>query len=163
MTEHTIGTEPDRHTRADLPRTWYPKRSRLITRIVGLVILGGLIVLAVALPEDGGWNIGSKLGVVATGVFGLCFMLMLGRPKVVATEDGVRVVNLLRVVELQWAQIVRVQLRQGDPWVFLDLSDGETLAVMGIQVSNGRADAIRAAGELRDLVEHFGGTEPADR
>ncbi|NUU26173.1 MAG: PH domain-containing protein [Streptomycetaceae bacterium] len=143
-----------------LPRTWYPKRSRLITRVVGLVILAGLVVLALALPEDGGWGVGSRAGIVATGVFGLCFMLMLGRPKVIATRDGVRVVNLIRVHELEWAQIIRVQLRQGDPWVFLDLSDGETLAAMGIQTSNGREAAIQAATELRDLVDRFGGVEP---
>lgn len=143
-----------------LPRTWYPARSRLLTRVVGLVILAGLTVLAVALPEDGGWNLGSRAGIVATGVLGLGFMLMLGRPKVVATRDGVTVVNLLRVRRLEWAEIVRVSLRQGDPWVFLDLSDGETLAAMGIQTSNGRAKAIAAAKELRDLVEEFGGVEP---
>ncbi|WP_436789329.1 PH domain-containing protein [Yinghuangia sp. YIM S10712] len=145
---------------AALPRTWYAARSRLLTRIVGTVILAGLTVLAVALPEDGGWNFGSRAGVVLTGVFGLCFMLMLGRPKVVATRDGVTVVNLLRVHHLEWAQIVRVSLRQGDPWVILDLSDGETLAAMGIQTSNGRAKAVAAAKELRDLVEEFGGIEP---
>ncbi|MGW0662722.1 PH domain-containing protein [Streptodolium elevatio] len=143
-----------------LPRTWYPSRSRLITRVVGLVILVGLTILAVALPEDGGWNLGSRAGVVLTGVFGLCFMLALGRPKVVATDEGVTVVNILRVHHLSWPQIVRVQLRQGDPWVFLDLSDGETLAAMGIQTSNGRDRAIKAATELRDLVDRFGGVEP---
>ncbi|UGQ13044.1 PH domain-containing protein [Yinghuangia sp. ASG 101] len=143
-----------------LPRTWYPARSRLLTRVVGLVILAGLTVLAVALPEEGGWNLGSRAGIVVTGVLGLCFMLVLGRPKVVATRDGVTVVNLLRVRRLEWAEIVRVSLRQGDPWVFLDLSDGETLAAMGIQTSNGRDKAIAAASELRDLVERFGGVEP---
>lgn len=158
------GNDParDAHIAAEagLPRTWYPSRSRLITRVVGVVILAGLTVLAVALPESGGWNFGSRAGIVLTGVFGLCFMLVLGRPKVVATAEGVTVVNLLRVQHLSWPQIVRVQLRQGDPWVFLDLSDGETLAAMGIQTSNGRERAIKAATELRDLVDRFGGIEP---
>ncbi|MCF2529134.1 PH domain-containing protein [Yinghuangia soli] len=149
--------------RGELPRTWYPARSRLVTRVMGAVIMIGLTVLAVALPEDGGWNFGSRAGVVLTGVFCLGFLLTLGRPKVVATKDGVTVVNLLRVRHLEWAQIVRVTLRQGDPWVFLDLSDGETLAAMGIQTSNGRQKAIAAATELRDLVERFGGIEPAER
>lgn len=161
--EHTAVTGDHPAPRDDvpgetaLPRTWYPARSRLLTRVVGVVILAGLTVLAIALPEDGGWNIGSRAGIVITGVLGLCFMLMLGRPKVVATREGVTVVNLLRVRRLEWAEIVRVSLRQGDPWVFLDLSDGETLAAMGIQTSNGRAQAIAAAKELRELVDKFGG------
>lgn len=143
-----------------LPRTWYPSRSRLITRVVGLVILVGLTILAVALPADGGWNFGSRAGIVLTGVFGLCFMLTLGRPKVVATTEGVTVVNLLQVHHLAWPQIVSVQFRQGDPWVFLDLSDGETIAAMGIQTSNGRDRAIKAATELRDLVDRFSTPNP---
>jgi hypothetical protein len=155
-------TEPARPAGADipLPRTWYAARSRLITRIIGVVILGGLTVLALALPEEGGWGFGSRLGVVLTGVAGLAFMLVLGRPKVVADERGVTVVNLLRTHHLTWPQIVRVYLRPGDPWVFLDLSDGETLAAMGIQTSNGKARAIADAGELRALSERFGGVEP---
>lgn len=163
--EHVINDQRiprpgDAAAAGELPRTWYPARSRLVTRVVGVVILVGLTVLALALPESGGWNFGSRAGVVLTGVFGLCFMLVLGRPKVVASAEGVTVVNLIRVHHLEWAQIVRVQLRQGDPWVFLDLSDGETLAAMGIQTSNGRDRAIRAATELRDLVDRFGGVEP---
>jgi hypothetical protein len=163
--EHNVVTSDDRVPAAfgPLPRTWYPARSRLITRIVGTVLLVGSVVLAVALPEEGGWGMGSRSGIVLTGVFALCVLLVLGRPKVVADERGVTVVNLIRVHHLEWAQIVRVYLRQGDPWVFLDLSDGETLAAMGIQTSNGRDGAIRAATELRDLVDHFGGVEPAPR
>ncbi|MDI2126462.1 PH domain-containing protein [Yinghuangia seranimata] len=150
---------PDRDLVA-LPRTWYPSGSRLITRVVGAGILAGLTVLAVVLPEDGGWGLGSRAGVVATGVLAFGFLLVLGRPKVVAHERGLTVVNMLHTHELAWAQIVNVRLRQGDPWVFLDLSDGESLAALGIQTSNGRGKAIAAAGELRDLVTRFGGVEP---
>ncbi|WP_406299591.1 PH domain-containing protein [Embleya sp. NBC_00888] len=141
---------------ADLPRTWYAKRSRLITAVLGVVILVGLCVLALMLPEKGGWGFGSRMGVALTGVLGLAAMLMLGRPKVVAASSGVTVVNLLRTTHLEWAQIVRVYLRQGDPWAQIDMSNGDTLAVMGIQTSNGKADAITATRELRDLVDKYG-------
>ncbi|MYV98422.1 PH domain-containing protein [Streptomyces sp. SID3343] len=141
---------------ASLPRTWYAKRSRAITAVLGVVVFVGLCVLAVMLPEKGGWGLGSRLGVAATGVLGLGAMLMLGRPKVVADASGVTVVNLLRTTHLEWAQIVRVYLRQGDPWVYIDMSNGDTLPVMGIQTSNGKAEAITAARELRALSESYG-------
>ncbi|MEU0938316.1 PH domain-containing protein [Embleya sp. NPDC005971] len=141
---------------ADLPRTWYARRSRLITAVLGVVILVGLCVLAVMLPEKGGWGLGSRLGVACTGVLGLAAMIMLGRPKVVAAAGGVTVVNLLRTTHLEWAQVVRVYLRQGDPWVYIDMSNGDTLPVMGIQTSNGKAEAITAARELRSLAEKYG-------
>ncbi|GCE01325.1 PH domain-containing protein [Embleya hyalina] len=145
-----------------LPRTWYARRSRLITGVLGAIILVGLCVLAVMLPEKGGWGFGSRMGVAATGVLGLGAMVMLGRPKVVAAADGVTVVNLLRTTHLEWAQIVRVYLRQGDPWVYIDMSNGDTLPVMGIQTSNGKSAAITAARELRTLVDHYG-TAPEAR
>jgi hypothetical protein len=141
---------------APLPRIWYAKRSRAVTAVLGVVILVGLCLLAVMLPEKGGWGLGSRAGVVGTGVLGLAAMLMLGRPKVVAHASGVTVVNLLRTTHLEWAQIVRVYLRQGDPWVYIDMSNGDTLPVMGIQTSNGKADAITAARELRALSEAYG-------
>ncbi|MYS83130.1 PH domain-containing protein [Embleya scabrispora] len=146
---------------ADLPRTWYAKRSRLITAVLGAIILVGLCVLAVMLPEKGGWGFGSRLGVAGTGVLGLAAMIMLGRPKVVAAANGVTVVNLLRTTHLEWPQIVRVYLRQGDPWAYIDMSNGDTLPVMGIQTSNGRDEAITAARELRALAEKYGAAPDA--
>lgn len=139
-----------------LPRTWYAKRSRVITTVLGVVILVGLCVLAVTLPQEGGWGFGSRMGVVLTGVAGLMAMLMLGRPKVVADDAGVTVVNLIRTTRLEWAQVVRVYLRQGDPWVYIDMSNGDTLPVMGIQTSNGKAEAIASARELRTIAELHG-------
>jgi hypothetical protein len=130
----------------------------VITAILGVIILVGLCVLALALPEKGGWGFGSRMGVACTGLLGLAAMLMLGRPKVVATLDGVTVVNLLRTTHLAWPQIVRVYLRQGDPWVYIDMSNGDTLPVMGIQTSNGKPQAITAARELRALAEKYGTT-----
>jgi hypothetical protein len=140
----------------DLPRTWYAKRSRLAAGIAGVIVQLGCVALALALPASGGWGWESKGGVVVTGTAVMGFLFLLGRPKVTADESGVRVVNLVNSRHFAWPQIVRVYLRQGDPWVFLDLSDGETVPAMGIQVSNGRDQAIKDAGELRDLVEKYG-------
>lgn len=82
--------------------------------------------------------------------------MLLSRPKVVADEAGVTVVNLTRTRRLEWAQILRVNLRPGDPWVFLDLSDGTSLPVLGIQPGIARARAIGDARTLRALAETRG-------
>lgn len=57
---------------------------------------------------------------------------------------------------LDWAEILRVNLRSGDPWVFLDLSDGSSLPTLGIQPGIARAHAIRDARALRALMEARG-------
>ncbi len=68
---------------------------------------------------------------VAALFFGV--LALLSRPKVAADDTGVTVVNLTRTRRLAWEEILRVNLRSGDPWVFLDLSDGTSLPALGIQ------------------------------
>jgi hypothetical protein len=47
-----------------------------------------------------------------------------------------------------------VTLRAGAPWAELDLSDGTTVAAMGIQGSDGTR-AERQVQQLRELVERL--------
>ena len=56
--------------------------------------------------------------------------------------------NVVYTTRLEWAQIVAVRFGGGDPWVTLDLDDGEVLAVMAIQ----RADGDRGRAEARRLA-----------
>ena len=83
-------------------------------------------------------------------------LVLLSRPKVVAEETGVNVVNLTRRRRLAWAEILQVNLRAGDPWVFLNLSDGTSLPALGIQPGIGKQQAIRDATALRALAEAHG-------
>jgi len=69
---------------------------------------------------------------------------------------------MLRTHRLEWPQIVRVNLRPGDPWVLLDLDSGDTLAAMGIQPSNGPTAARQAVSDLRSLVELYSYTGRGD-
>jgi hypothetical protein len=82
--------------------------------------------------------------------FGLMFcvlMYALLRSRAVAYPDRLLVVNGYRRREFAWPQVVAARLPPGAPWVTLDLADGETVAVMGIQGSDG--DRARVA--LREL------------
>ncbi|MGW9367716.1 PH domain-containing protein, partial [Streptomyces albidoflavus] len=47
------------------------------------------------------------------------------------------------------------------PWVFLDLSDGTSMPVLGIQPGNGRAAAVRDARLLRALAERHSSELPS--
>ncbi len=77
----------------------------------------------------------------------------------VARQEGVTVVNLTTKRELAWAQVLRVNLRDGDPWVHLDLADGTSLPAMGIQPGIAKDQAIRDARALRDLTETHGAVD----
>jgi hypothetical protein len=137
-----------------LPVTWRPRRTRRVTLGAALVVLAVAVVVAVALPAGGGapWGVADRVGVVLVCALVAGVLAMLARPRVTADRAGLTVVNLVRVRRLAYAEVVRVQLRDGDPWVVLDLADGDTLAAMGIQASEGPR-AVEEAARLRAVVE----------
>lgn len=101
----------------------------------------------------GSLNPGDRLTFIFTGALLLGGLVLLARPKVVADDEGVTVVNIARSRRLAWAEIVQVTLRPGDPWVFLNLSDGTSLAAMGIQPAMAKERALADARALRALSE----------
>ena len=85
------------------------------------------------------------------GLIYLALMFALLRSRAVAHADRLVVVNGYRRHEYAWPQIVAARLPPGAPWVTLDLADGETASVLGIQGSDG-ARARRDLRELKALV-----------
>lgn len=136
-----------------LPVTFRPTRTRIVLLTVGSAMF--VVITAVALMLDK-LNAGERTSFVFTALLFLGVLVMLARPKVVADDTGVTVVNITRSRRLDWAEILRVNLRSGDPWVFLDLSDGSSLPALGIQPGIARAHAIRDARALRALMEARG-------
>lgn len=137
----------------ELPRTWRP----LGLRIMGLVASLGLgAVCAVSwLTFDAETR--DRFTVLQRGTL-IFFALLAGvlmyaliRSRAVALRDRLVVINGYRHREFAWAQIVAVHLPPGAPWVTLDLADGGTASVMGIQSSDGER-ARRAYRELRAIV-----------
>jgi hypothetical protein len=133
-----------------LPRTFRPRKARLVVYPVAAVVFLSLLGCAIVLPSEGqaAWGVGSRVGLVALGVVSVWFLHRLAAVRLHADEAGVEVVNIFVRTKLEWPQIVDVRLSRDDPWVLLDLSDGETLAVMGIQ----KTDGVRADRDARDLA-----------
>lgn len=136
-----------------LPVTFRPKRTRAVLITVGVALFAVLTVVALLLPAT---SPGERISFVVTGLLFLGVLLLLSRPHVTADEGGVTVVNLTTTRRLEWAEVLRVNLRQGDPWVSLDLADGTSLAAMGIQPGIAKERAIADAGALRALAESHG-------
>jgi hypothetical protein len=137
-----------------LPRTWRP----LGPRVVGIAVTVALIAVVAAGwftfgPEDRARFTWFQRGtLIFFGLLYLALMFALIRSRAVAYADRLVVVNGYRRHEFAWPQIVAARLPPGAPWVTLDLADGETASVMGIQGSDG-ARARTALRELKALVE----------
>ncbi|MFG2992005.1 PH domain-containing protein [Streptomyces sp. NPDC048257] len=136
-----------------LPVTFRPTRTRVVLLGVGLAMFATITGIALLLEN---LSPGERISFVFTAVLLSSVLVLLSRPKVVADETGVTVVNLTTTRRLAWAQILRVNLRPGDPWVFLDLSDGTSLPALGIQPGVARQQAIGDARALRALAEARG-------
>ncbi|MGW7333111.1 PH domain-containing protein [Streptomyces sp. NPDC054840] len=136
-----------------LPVTFRPTRTRVVLLGVGLAMFATITAIALLLENLGP---GERISFIFTAVLLSSVLVLLSRPKVVADETGVTVVNLTTSRRLEWAQILRVNLRPGDPWVFLDLSDGTSLPALGIQPGVAKQQAIGDARTLRALAEAHG-------
>jgi PH (Pleckstrin Homology) domain-containing protein len=139
-----------------LPHTFRPLGVR-----VAIIVLGALLGLIVGVmwlafpPEIRAQFTPLELGtVVALGVGFYACGYALARSRVVAREDGLVVVNGYRTRRFEWNEVLAVTLRPGSPWAVLDLSDGTTVAAMGIQGSDGPR-AARQVREVRTLVERL--------
>lgn len=133
-----------------LPVTFRPGRTRAVLLTAGIAIFVVITTVALLLEQ---LTPGEKLSFVFTGALLFAVLAMLARVKVVADESGVTVVNIASRRRLAWAEILQVNLRPGDPWVFLNLSDGTSLPVLGIQSGIAKARAIADARTLRALAE----------
>ncbi|MEU9333395.1 PH domain-containing protein [Streptomyces sp. NPDC048290] len=142
-----------------LPVTFRPTRTRAVLLTAATAIFAVVTVMALLLDR---LSTAERISFVFTALLLSTVVLVLARPKVVADESGVTVVNFASSRRLEWAEIIRVNLRVGDPWVFLDLSDGTSLAVIGIQPGIAKQQAIAHARALRALVEARSG-HPADQ
>ncbi|CAM5272632.1 PH domain-containing protein [Streptomyces violaceorubidus] len=140
-----------------LPVTFRPGRTRAV--LIVLAVVTCVTVTAVGMLL-GGLGPGERLSFVLTALVLAGVLLLLARPRVVADETGVTVVNLTARRHLAWPEVLRVNLRQGDPWVFLDLSDGTSLPALGIQPGIAKQQALADARALRDLVEARSGALP---
>jgi hypothetical protein len=141
----------------ELPVTFRPGRTRV-------VLLTGAAAIFVAITAVAGQleqlTTAERISFILTAALLAGVLLLLARPKVVADETGVTVVNIVTRRRLEWPQILQVNLRPGDPWVFLDLSDGTSLPALGIQPGIARQRAVADARTLRALVEARAALDP---
>ncbi|MGW0835152.1 PH domain-containing protein [Streptomyces prunicolor] len=133
-----------------LPVTFRPGRTRAVLLTAGVAIFVVITTVAMLLEQ---LTPGEKLSFVFTGAILFAVLALLARVKVVADESGVTVVNIVSRRHLEWAEILQVNLRPGDPWVFLNLSDGTSQPALGIQPGIAKERAITDARTLRALAE----------
>ncbi|GGN05288.1 hypothetical protein GCM10009721_35960 [Terrabacter tumescens] len=141
-----------------------PRRGRTVALGVvwtSLVVFG---VIAVVMPSqvDGRWGLGDRLMFFGLGVAVALIAWRYASIVAVPSRTGLVVRNLVLTRTLTWPEVVGIQFGGGEPWVTLDLEDGDTVAVMAIQKADGPV-AGREASRLAALVQAFGETREPER
>ncbi len=93
------------------------------------------------------------LGILAAALVGLNAIF---RTSALADESGLTVTNGYKVRRYEWAEVLHVSLSPHRPWALLDLSDGSTLPVMAIQVSDGDRARLATRELVTVIAEHTG-------
>ncbi len=137
-----------------LPHTWRP----LGVRLAGGALGGGLLILVVgawvAFPPEvkETFTLFQRGTAIGLGLMAFAAWFALVRSRVVATEKHLTVVNGYKRRDFEWAQVVAIHMPPGAPWATLDLDDGDTCSVMGIQSSDGDRSRI-ALRQVRVLLQ----------
>ncbi len=144
------GSDGDR-AGATSTQVFRPRRARRVVYSCVALVLLVFIGANAWLPTDGrdAWGIGSRLALGGLALAIAYFLHRLANVRVVADDDGLTVANIVHRRRLDWAQVVQVRLAGHDPWLVLNLSDGESIAAMGIQ----RSEGARAQQQARDLAQ----------
>ncbi|HWS56979.1 MAG TPA: PH domain-containing protein [Actinotalea sp.] len=133
----------------DLHRPFRPRAARVVSLVLAVAVLALMVTIAVLLPEvSAGGSASDRLGIAGFGLLVAWFLWRQAGVRALPDDEGLTIRNLLLTRRVGWTEIVSVRFGQGRPWVQLDLADGDTVAVMGIQ----RADGAGAEAEARRLA-----------
>lgn len=128
-----------------------PRRGRRVAAIgaITAVVLFGVVALVLPGPAQGGdWQLVDRIAMWGLGWAIAALMVRYARIGAWPRPEGLQLRNLLLGRTIPWADIDDVRFGGGEPWVSIELVDGETVAVMAIQ----RADAAYADAEAQRLV-----------
>ncbi|OLT51695.1 PH domain-containing protein [Cellulosimicrobium sp. CUA-896] len=143
-------------------RVFRPRFGLASAWATGVVVVGGCVLVGFTASGALGTALVNRLSLAVFALFAAWLLWRLGGVHAVPSPQGLTVRNVIYTRRLDWAQVVSVRLGSGDPWVHLDLADGSTLAVMGIQTADGARGQAEAR-RLAALVQAHGEAPEHDR
>jgi hypothetical protein len=124
--------------------------------VVGVAQAVLFVLVALVFPSGGqiGFHWYDRLGLVLVSAAIATLLWRFARLAVMVDEEGMVVRNLSADRRLAWPEVLAVRFGGGQPWVTLDLADGEPMAVMAIQRADGAYGEAEAHRLARLVVLH---------
>jgi hypothetical protein len=154
---------PEEIRTAPAPVSAVPRRMRLICAVVAAVVVVVMVVVGLLLKSSStgvvSFHTADQVAMIVLGLLLAAGILALGRPRVDADLDGVRVRNILGSYRLPWAMVRAVRFERSSSWATLLLASGDELGVLAVQAAD-RERAVAAVEGLRALLEAGRPPEP---
>nr|WP_204331908.1 PH domain-containing protein [Geodermatophilus sabuli] len=136
----------------------------MLCAVLAAVVAAGLAVVGLTLQGNATgvvtYTTADEIAVVLLGVLLGAGILALGRMRVDADADGIRVRNLLGSRELPWRAIRAVRFDARFRWATLLLTNDDEFAVLALQAADGERAAAAVEG-LRALLAADRARQPA--
>jgi hypothetical protein len=136
------------------PLVAVPRRMRLLCAGIALVVFGVLLGVALTLRSNSTGVVAfgpvDQVAVAGLGVVLAAGVLFLGRSRVEADADGVRVLNVVVRHQLPWQAVRAVRFDRKSAWASLLLENDDEVSLLAVQAAD-KEHAVRAVEGLRAL------------
>lgn len=134
-----------------------PRRGRLVATGLAVAVIVVFTFIGMFIPDNTvmQWGAGDRFFLASIGWVLAAVFWRYATIRAVPTREDLLVRNLFLTRRLPWAHIVGMQFGHGMPWPTLELSDTDTVAVMGIQRADGPR-SVAEASRLAALIQALG-------
>jgi cytochrome c biogenesis protein CcdA len=127
---------------------------RLLLALLGAVVVAVMVFVAAGLKETTNtvvtYRTSDQVAMVGLGLVLAAGILFLGRSRVDADADGVRVRNVVVRHELPWQAVRAVRFDRKSAWASLLLENDDEISILAVQAVD-KEHAVRAVEGLRAL------------
>jgi hypothetical protein len=135
--------------------TAVPRRLRRACAATAFVVVVVMVVVGVLLKSSStgtmSFKTSDQVAMVVLGLIIAAGLLALGRPRVDADAEGIRVRNVLGGYRFPWDFVRAVRFERSSAWASLALANGDEIALMAVQATDGER-AVAAVEGLRALL-----------
>jgi len=141
-----------------------PRTLRQLCAFAAVVVLAATAVVVITLPSSSTgvvrFAVVDQVALAGLGVILAAAVLMLGRPRIDADANGVRIQNLVGARTVPWSVVRAVRFERKSRWATLLLTNDDVVALFAVQAIDGER-AVRATNGLRALLAAHVAAQPA--
>jgi hypothetical protein len=136
------------------PVTAVPRRMRLLLALIALVVFGVLLAVALSLRSNSTgvieFGVVDQVAIAGLGAVLAGGVLFLGRSRVDADAEGIRVLNVFVRHQFTWQAVRAVRFDPKSAWASLLLENDDEVSLLAVQAGD-KERAVHAVEGLRAL------------